>query len=283
MTIGLQSPQCQRPPPSDGGESGESGDAGGAAPPPKRRRERTQTVYELIEESVLSINEDSLRPFGTLRARRPGPATRTPTASAACSAAWWPEAEEVTRKALRALATAHALGVVHGDLKPDHIAVLYPGCAQSMSDIAPCMPGEEEEHGAMEVRLVDWDSSVWRRGDGSVARGPRGATRGFEAPELRESRQASEAGAQRGAHGGRPVQGARSPGRRCARGALHPSGGAARAWEVAAPVPAPAEAEAEAEVEAEAGSAEAGASSSESPAGPPHKLARVDAGEPRGV
>lgn len=53
--------------------------------------------------------------------------------------------------------------------------------------------------------------------------------------------------------------------------------------EVAAPVPAPAEAEAEAEVEAEAGSAEAGASSSESPAGPPHKLARVDAGEPRGV
>jgi serine/threonine protein kinase len=142
----------------------------------------------------------------------------------------WAEAEEATRKALRALATAHALGMVHGDLKPDHIAVLYPGCAQSMSDIAPCMPGEEEEHGAMEVRLVDWDSSVWRRGDGSVARGPRGATRGFEAPELRESRQASEAGAQRGAHGGRPVQGARSPGRRCARGALHPSGGAARAW-----------------------------------------------------
>jgi hypothetical protein len=51
-----------------------------------------------------------------------------------------------------------------------------------------------EQHGELQVRLLDWDSSWWLRSNGKVVRGLRGATVGFVAPELRESRSASKAG-----------------------------------------------------------------------------------------
>jgi serine/threonine protein kinase len=78
----------------------------------------------------------------------------------------WGQARELAVGCLRALAAVHRAGVVHGDVKPDNVAVSF----------------NREE--ALEVRLIDFDSSVWHE-EGKVRAGPRGPTRDLHAPELR--------------------------------------------------------------------------------------------------